>query len=210
MREDLKDMKIYRAPTDDILNLGNNENYNGQWNDILAPELTEIIISTSLCKYGPDLQFELLDSYSKYIDVNYQKILCGPGADSLIPLLVNALVDKTMLSLTPDFFRYDNVARVARIKNIKVINDENCYQNIIEECQKNEVELVILSNPNNPLGTTHSRANLVEILDNTNCFVVIDEAYAEFGDCSIVDLLDNYPNLIILRTLSKAFCIAGL
>ena len=70
---------------------------------------------------------------------------------------------------------------------------------------------MILCNPNNPTGYVTEKKDVVKLLDNiSESIIIVDEAYADFSNNSVVDLIDEYENLIVMRTLSKAFGLAGL
>jgi histidinol-phosphate aminotransferase len=82
---------------------------------------------------------------------------------------------------------------------------------ILEACDE-QTKLIFLCSPNNPTGTLVSRPALIDILERrgNRSAIVVDEAYIEFsGEPSAVELLDRYPNLVVLRTLSKALAFAG-
>ena len=69
---------------------------------------------------------------------------------------------------------------------------------------------MIFSNPNNPSGSQLSRAEVIRLIESVDCLVVVvDEAYMDFSDQSVLDLAGKYENLIVLRTLSKAMGLAG-
>ncbi|GAB2025666.1 histidinol-phosphate transaminase [Lactovum odontotermitis] len=218
MREELNSLKIYHSPALDVLNLGNNENFYSDWNTSLITEITEMIKKCSFLNYGPAIHQGLVNRYSQYINVSSDKIMLGPGSESLIPLLFNALTENStsgkILSPDPDFFRYKEIALVLNRQMLHVpFNEEdNIIEQLIEKANREQVEMIILSNPNNPLGRIYSREDLIRLLENTHCYVVVDEAYAEFCGESLADLIEQgkYPQLVILRTLSKAFGIANL
>jgi histidinol-phosphate aminotransferase len=78
------------------------------------------------------------------------------------------------------------------------------------EISERKASLAIICSPNNPTGCTISRAELVDLLSNTNALIVVDQAYLEIGGEDFVALLDDHPNLVILRTFSKAMAMGGL
>lgn len=69
--------------------------------------------------------------------------------------------------------------------------------------------LIVICNPNNPTGTVLSKKTIIEILLATEAVVIVDEAYIDFGGESLIDLINKYQNLIVLKTLSKAYGLAG-
>jgi histidinol-phosphate aminotransferase len=82
-------------------------------------------------------------------------------------------------------------------------------EDLIAAAKKNRADLVIFSNPNNPTGSILTREEVIRIVETLDCLVVADEAYMDFADESVLDLAGSYPNLIVLRTLSKAMGVAG-
>jgi histidinol-phosphate aminotransferase len=80
---------------------------------------------------------------------------------------------------------------------------------LIEGAKANNADLVIFSNPNNPGGSQLERSEVIRIIESLDCLVVVDEAYMDFSDQSVLDLAGKYENLIVLRTLSKAMGAAG-
>ena len=76
-------------------------------------------------------------------------------------------------------------------------------EGFISMVNREKVKIVFLSNPNNPTGGIISREDIIKIIEGCNCIVVIDEAYFEFYGQTIVDKIEDYENLIVLRTCSK-------
>jgi histidinol-phosphate aminotransferase len=80
---------------------------------------------------------------------------------------------------------------------------------IIKAANESKAKLIFLCNPNNPTGNIIPRRDIVRTLEATDAIVVVDEAYYEFYGQSVMDLVGEYPQLIVLRTMSKAFALAG-
>lgn len=210
MRDDLKELPLYVPPSKSMLNLVNNENYHFDWHALLGDNMIRILEKTKLNAYGTSNHDELVKAYATYAGVDTSQIVVAPGSDSLIPLCMNALAQENVLTFETDFFRYHQAALIAQKENIRIPFDGDYISEVIQSANQKEVELIMFSNPNNPLGIIHSREDIIRILDNTSCYVVVDEAYFEFADCTVVDLVDRYDKLIVLRTLSKAWGLAGL
>ena len=81
---------------------------------------------------------------------------------------------------------------------------------VIKSIKENNPKLTIVCNPNNPTGTVIKRDKVLEIVKSTDEIVIVDEAYMEFSEESVVDEIENYKNLIVVKTLSKAFSMAGI
>ena len=211
MREDLKDLKLYQAPDKEFVNLANNENLLLDWNKELKNEIIDILLNSNLNKYGDSQHDTLVEEYARYLKVNTSNILVTSGSDSIIPMLINVLARNKILTLSPDFFRYEQATMVMQRKSIQVEIKNGYIDEVIKKVNEDkDIEMILLSNPNNPLGILHKNEDIIKILDNTNCYVVIDEAYQEFGKESVVDKINEYNKLIVLRTLSKAFALANL
>lgn len=211
MREDLKDLKLYQAPPKELTNLANNENYLLNWQEIMQDELIQILMNANLNEYGDSQHSELMMEYAKYLDILPANIVASCGSDSIIPMLVNVLITKKVITVAPDFFRYAQATKVMERQSVQIEIKDGYIDEIIKTANEdNDIEMILLSNPNNPLGIVHKQEDLIKILNETNCYVVIDEAYQEFAEETLMSQINNYPKLIILRTLSKAFALANL
>jgi len=147
------------------------------------------------------------------------QLLVTRGSSEAIDLLVRSFCREgkdSMLTTTPSFSMYRHYAEVqgARIIELATRADDDFAIDVgalLAACD-DSTRLIFLCSPNNPTGTTLPRADLEQLLQQRGerSAVVVDEAYVEFGDAaSVVELLDNYPNLLVLRTLSKALGFAG-
>lgn len=158
---------------------------------------------------------ELKDAISGYSGVPADGILVGNGSDELIQMVLLTFggEGKAVVVHPPTFGMYQAAARVTGTKALPVplLNGLNLdVERILERAQAPEVSIIILCSPNNPTGTLFARADLLKIAAASGKIVVMDEAYAEFCGQSLVDEIANYPNLLVMRTFSKAFGLAGL
>ncbi|VFP83542.1 histidinol-phosphate transaminase [Buchnera aphidicola] len=166
----------------------------------------------------PDFQpHKLLEKYSKYSCVRKENILITRGADEGIEILIRAFCipkhDKIMF-FPPTYDMYAVNADIFNIKKIIIPILSNFQLDLIN-IKKNicNVKLIYICNPNNPTGNFFLRKDIISILEfiPRNTLLVIDEAYIEYSlDNSFIYELNKYTNLIILRTLSKAFGLASL
>jgi len=137
------------------------------------------------------------------------------GIDLVIRTFCRAVQDSVLMT-SPSFSMYRHYAEVQGANLIEVpTNAEQDFaidvDAILEACD-NTTKVIFVCSPNNPTGTTLSRAELERLLQKRgdNSAIVVDEAYVEFGDkTSVIELLDRYDNLLVLRTLSKALGFAG-
>jgi len=165
----------------------------------------------------PDSDSKLLrEKMSIYYGCNAENILVGNGSSELINMVINAYCEKgdKVISFIPSFSMYQTYCDLCGAQYVGVISENDFKQNIdklIEKSQQISPKIVILCNPNNPTGYVTSKEDIIKLLENVNdSLIVIDEAYVDFCENSVVSLINKYENLIIMRTLSKAFGLAGL
>lgn len=161
----------------------------------------------------PD-QARLREALAKYTDVGAERIVGAAGSDELIDLLLRLFVGQgdRVITATPTFGMYSFSTAVVGGEFDAVERRENDFSldlpRMVDAAAK--AKLVILASPNNPTGNSVTRVELLAMLE-TGTIVVIDEAYHEFSDQpSAAGLLENFPNLFVLRTFSKWAGLAGL
>ncbi|OEF99563.1 histidinol-phosphate transaminase [Vulcanibacillus modesticaldus] len=166
--------------------------------------------------FYPDNDATLLKAeISKYIGVSPANIVVGNGSSEMIELIIKTYVDKneTILSVVPTFSMYAVFSQIYSTKFVGVESNEDFsidIEKLIDKANEINPKVIILCNPNNPTGNLLPTRDIKKLLENTNSLVVIDEAYMEFASGSMVEEISNYENLIVLRTLSKAFGLAGI
>lgn len=204
--------KVGREPYD--VKLDANENpYN------VLEELTELItsrlVSENLNRYPDNDALMLREAIAAYIGVKDENIICGNGSDEIIKMIVDAFVDKddVVVTHTPTFSMYKVAAEISGGRVIEIEDNEDFeinIENIINAANENNAKVIFLCNPNNPTGILIGQSDIIRVLESTNAIVAIDEAYYEFCGETVVDKIDKYDRLIVLRTLSKAFGLAGM
>ena len=157
---------------------------------------------------------ELKERIAIHNDTKGENIICGNGSDEIIQITVNTFVrfGDAVITHTPTFSMYKAFTAIAGGNCIEVPSDEGFnvdIEKIISAANNNNAKLIFICNPNNPTGYSFSRDQIISILEKTNTMVVVDEAYAEFMNDSVVDLTRKYKTLIVLKTMSKAFGLAG-
>jgi histidinol-phosphate aminotransferase len=165
----------------------------------------------------PEFQsLELRAAYAAYAGLAADQVLVVRGADEGIELLIRAFcqpgVDR-IASLPPTYAMYHLTAAMFAVGVTDVPRDADFGVNVARLKQVGDCKLVFICSPNNPTGNVLARGELVELLEHfrERAIVVIDEAYIELSpDKSCADLIDAYPNLVVIRTLSKAFGLAAL
>ena len=184
----------------------------------LPEEIKDKIIGklkTSRWNIYPDFTPE--DIYKKvasYYGVTGKNILIGNGSNEMINTILTATLEsgKKIIIPQPTFTVYKLIASNlnANIKEIFLKDDLTFDINKIIEESKTPGSVTIICTPNNPTGTFVKYDDLEKIIKSSGGIVVVDEAYIQFGGESVLSLINKYPNLIILRTFSKVFGLAGL
>ncbi|NJE85893.1 histidinol-phosphate transaminase [Thermococcus sp. CX2] len=179
----------------------------------LPPEIKEEIFEelrkTPFNRYPHITSMPLREAIAEFYGVSPENVAVGNGGDELLSYLMRIFDGEYVVTTPPTFGMYYFYAKLDGIPIVEVPLDENFIMNgdkIAEKAEK--ASLVFITSPNNPTGNTQPREEIIKVLD-TGVPVVLDEAYAEFSGESYVDLIDEYDNLIILRTFSKAFSLAG-
>ena len=209
LRENIKRIKPYSSARDEFTGEANvfldaNENPLGS------------VGGTQNNRYPDPYQRKLKSVISKIKDISVEHIFLGNGSDEAIDLLYKSFcrpgIDAAIL-ISPSYGMYKVSADVNEITIHEVSLDSN-YQPIAETLINHNfenVKLLFLCSPNNPTGNLLDRKIVYEILNKFNGMVVIDEAYIDFSkEISWISELKNYPNLVILQTLSKAWGLANL
>lgn len=142
-------------------------------------------------------------------------IIAGNGSNELIQalLMVTLSEGKRVLINEPTFALYRQIATILGAEVVSVLLSPQLDYDV--RSMKSEIELsnpdiTIICSPNNPTGCVMARQDLVELLRTASGLVVVDEAYFEFSGETCISLLEQYSNLVVLRTFSKAMALAGL
>ncbi len=161
----------------------------------------------------------LAQALGAYFGCDPERLLVTRGTSEAIDLLIRAFCREgkdNIVTTAPTFSMYGHYATVQGAAHRAVATlPENDFaldiDALLEACDE-RTRLIFVCSPNNPTGTLVSRAGLIDLLERRGerSAIVVDEAYIEFaGEPSAVELLDRYPNLVVLRTLSKALAFAG-
>ncbi|EQA12431.1 histidinol-phosphate transaminase [Glaesserella parasuis 174] len=158
----------------------------------------------------------VIEGYATYAGVMPENVLVSRGGDESIELIIRAFCEPTdcVLYSPPTYGMYSVSAETCGIA-LKTVPLTADFQLNLPEIERNldGVKVVFVCSPNNPTGTLVKRSDLLKLLQITTgkAIVVMDEAYIEFcPQATMVNELPNYPHLAIIRTLSKAFALAGL
>jgi histidinol-phosphate aminotransferase len=167
-------------------------------------------------RYPDPLQWELKKRLATIKQVKPENMFVGNGSDEAIDLLYRAFCapgTHNAVLLPPTYGMYEvsaNINDVAVI-NVSLNAAFQIHTEAVLQAVNGDTRLVFLCSPNNPTGNLLNHNAMLELLENTQCIVVVDEAYIDFApEGSMLKYLDEYPNLVVLQTLSKAWGLAGL
>ncbi|WP_054180306.1 histidinol-phosphate transaminase [Trabulsiella odontotermitis] len=159
----------------------------------------------------------VIDNYARYAGVKPEQVLVSRGADEGIELLIRAFCEPgkdAILFCPPTYGMYSVSAETFGVEYRTVQATEGWQLDLPAIAEKLEgVKLVYVCSPNNPTGQIINPQDMRDLLEMTRgkALVVADEAYIEFcPQATLVNWLEEYPHLVVLRTLSKAFALAGL
>ena len=173
-------------------------------------------------RYPDPYTIDLLNILSRKLDLPTSYLLGGSGSDDLLDLVIRTYSAKgtTILGVFPSFSMYEFYAKIngAQFNAVPLIlrlnqktgisRYELNHSTFINKAKKSQI--IILARPNNPDGMIFTRDFIKELLE-LNKLVIVDEAYIDFSDePSLVDFIPEYENLIITRSFSKSFSLAGL
>ena len=194
--------RLYGLDPGQILMMSRNENPYGP-----SPKVWEALRSVQLHRYPDSRSF--LDALSDYTGYPEENVVAGAGMDEVITTVARLFLgkgDKVLIPI-PTYTLYSLAVRLCGASPV--------YQQRQKEFEVNPVipkgfKIIFLCSPNNPTGNALSEETVRSIAESTDAVIFLDEAYAEFADKSLIKMVGDQENLIIGRTLSKAFGLAGL
>ncbi|WP_424493456.1 histidinol-phosphate transaminase [Salinimicrobium sp. GXAS 041] len=167
-------------------------------------------------RYPDPQQNRLKQELAKQKNVNPSQILLGNGSDEVLDLIFRAFCEPkkdNIITLPPTYGMYKVLANVNDVEEREVLLTSNFQPDAAQIFEKvdDKTKIIFLCSPNNPTGNSFSETAVTELLQKFNGLVVIDEAYIDFSEeKSWLEKLEQFPNLVITQTLSKAYGLAGI
>jgi histidinol-phosphate aminotransferase len=168
-------------------------------------------------RYPDPFQRQLKACLSEKKEIEVDRIFLGNGSDEVIDLLIRAFCDPrkdSIVTLTPSYGMYETAAQVNDVDCIKVSLDDHFQLNpnaLLHAAVSGKTKIAFLCSPNNPTGNLLDRTAVRTVLENFAGIVVIDEAYIDFASApSMTEFLNDFPHLVVMQTLSKAWGAAGV
>ena len=194
------------------IKLDSNENYVIS-NDFIQKMINEVKENLDIREYPLGGIERLVQAISKYLGIPKEMIGVGNGSDQIIDLFLSNFASKETKILTsdPTFGFFEERCKLYAIPTIKIPFSKNMTLDLEKFLQNSKkAQILYIDTPNNPTGFQFQRRDLEKLIRQFKGLVIIDEAYVEFSDYSIIELTKKFNNLIVLRTLSKSFGLAGL
>lgn len=167
-------------------------------------------------RYPDPYQSELKKELAKIKGVSTKNMLLGNGSDEVLDLLFRAFCEPkqdNVVVTSPSYGMYKVLANLnnVELKEVLLEEDFSLNSNKILEAVNENTKMILLCSPNNPTGNVIDFEVIEKLLINTNCLVVIDEAYIDFSTKnSSIEKLSKYKQLIVSQTLSKFYGMAGI
>lgn len=213
IRKSIQELKEYTVPQDNYdVKLNQNESPYDVPKD-LKDEITNKIMSTDWNRYPSRTAIPLVKAISEYTNFPEKGIVAANASNEILQAVFQTICNKgdELVAITPGFAIYPYLSKIMdlNLKEVPLLDDFSFdIDKIINEGK--DAKMVVLALPNNPTGTTLPIGKIEKIAQSINGVFVIDEAYYEFSQKTAISLLDKYDNIVIIRTLSKAFGLAGL
>ena len=203
--------EAYGISLDQVIKLGSNENALGP-----SPRAVEAIKQyiNEISIYPSPGYVELKDAIARYTGVSAERVIVGNGSDDLLNTLVRYVLvpgDQAIIPI-PTYSYYEIIVEAGHgtCVYVKRADDFSIDVDGVIEAITDKTKLIFICAPNNPTGNAIKKEALRYLLRSTEALVVLDEAYAEFASQSHIELVSHFDNLVVSRTFSKAFGLAGL
>lgn len=197
-------------PGTDIIKLNSNENPYPP-----SPQVIEVLrqVEPELLRRYPDpFASNFCQAIAEVLGVPANWIIVGNGSDDLLNLLVRACADDTTRPIvypTPTYVLYRTLAALPPATVVEVPYPDD-FQFPLKELVAAQGAITFIASPNSPSGHVVPLADLRDLAQQVSGLVVVDEAYVDFAEGSALSLVQEFDNVVVLRTLSKGYGLAGL
>ena len=181
----------------------------------LVEQIQKAVKKIDFNRYPDPLATELVNSFSEYYGVDPECVTAGNGSDELIFLIETAFLEKgdKMLVAEPDVSMYRFYSSICETVCESFVKNDGLnidVDKLIKRVNDNNIKLVIFSNPCNPTGQGITADEARRLVSSVNALVILDEAYMDFWNQSLINEVEKYSNLIVFRTASKSIGSAAL
>ena len=209
IRENIRNLTPYRSARDDFNSgvlLDANENSFG----------STVRNSLDLHRYPDPTQDKLREVIAEYRGVDVENLFLGVGSDEPIDLLMRIFCEPgsdSIITTPPTYGMYKVSANINNVgvKEVQLTEKFQLQTDAIKDAADETTKLLFLCSPNNPTANDMKRTDLLKLCTTFPGIVVVDEAYIDFSKQeSMAAMVQQYPNLVVLQTFSKAFGLAGI
>lgn len=207
IRPNVAKMQPYSSARDEFKDFGS---------EMIFLDANENPFETGVNRYPDPQQRRLKEILSKQKNISADQILLGNGSDEVLDLIFRAFCEPAkdnIITLPPTYGMYSVLASLNDIENREVLLDDE-FQPDLDEISRTMdtcTKLLFICSPNNPTGNLISSEKITRLLNNFKGLVIIDEAYIDFAPQETwISKLNEFPNLIVTQTLSKAYGLAGI
>ncbi len=212
IKERVRALPRYEVPQEGQLVKLNQNEFPADVPEVVKQEVLARLASTPWQRYPDGQAAELTRAIAGYAGVSPECVLVGNASNELIQAVVAATCESgdRVVTVTPGFAVYSRVASIlgAEVREVPLRPDFSFDAEAMAEAALG-ADLVIFASPNNPTGTWMPSTALAQLVPTCKCLVCVDEAYFEFHGETALPLLNGHDNLVILRTFSKAWRLAG-
>lgn len=196
------------------IRLDANESYFAPSAEMLE-EFSKGLASLDFNRYPDPYAVEVCQAFADLYSIPESLVTAGNGSDELISIICGSLLQKgdKLLTFAPDFSMYQFYGEIYELETLTLPKKGNLQLDVdeaIRYIRENNVAAVIFSNPCNPTSLGLSREEVRRLIRSTDALVVLDEAYMDFWDQSMLPEVQQYDNLIVLKTCSKAIGMAAV
>lgn len=215
LNKKVKNLKPYDPICGDFeIRLDANESFI-QPSDKMMEDVMNAVSNVALNRYPDSTAYDACEQFAKLYDIPSNLVVAGNGSDEIISVIMTAFLQKgdKVITLTPDFSMYNFYTSLVECECIEFAKDDDFnvdFDKLILEINNINARMVIFSNPCNPTSVGFLAKDVKKLIENTNALIVLDEAYMDFWDQSLLCDIKNYDNLIVLRTCSKAIGLASI
>jgi len=204
--------RLGKKPSE-ILKLNSNENFFVPLG-FLRGILREVAEEVDPRIYPRDEIRDLKEAFGGYVDASSDQIVIGTGSDQLIDILCRMFLRRgdEAIAISPTFSIYRRCTEIqgAVYRPISLREDFSLDAEAMLNAVTPRTKLMFLCSPNNPTANQFSREEMRLLAENFDGVVAVDEAYVDFSEGSMISLIGEFENLIVFRTFSKVFGLAGL
>ena len=205
VRNNVKELKPYASARDE---------YQDGLNNKLFLDANENPFDNGVNRYPDPQQSQVKSELSKIKNLSTNNMLLGNGSDEILDLIFRAFCEPNkdmVITLPPTYGMYQVLANINAVEVVEVPLSNTFQPRIDKILEVTNAKILFLCSPNNPSGNCFAVSDVEKLLKNFQGIVVLDEAYIDFSEQkSWLNKLDEFPNLIITQTFSKAYGLAGI